>query len=290
MGINGLSPNLRPARVATDNSADPAPTPQEQAAAPAAGKPGWLAGATARAGRAISNGAGAAQGWVSKSINTVEKGTEQAGTVPHYVTSVVGGFADGVSGMVTGTAKLAGGTLQLADAATRGELAATAKTVAQNPGAVGRALVNQAIDAVKENPGHAIGQVESLVVPGLIGKLAKAGDAAEVAAQTGKSVEALMAGLANATKPQDFIEAIGKISRPEDMQALATKFISTDGGRLPPSIVTENMRWDAMDNLKTLVFKQGHGRPDLEHEWVASINRAGNASAAVPWRYMMEPF
>ena len=138
-------------------------------------------GLVARVGKFIDEESGGAQGWISKKVDQAEKGTERWGSVGHFGTSVLGGLAKGLTEMVTGTVGLAGKGLELTDEGYRNEVGKDLAAVAEHPGQVLKGAAHGIAQAVKDNPGDALGQALSFLAPGAATKLAAAGKLAKVA-------------------------------------------------------------------------------------------------------------
>jgi hypothetical protein len=296
MGIKISGPGVR-GTTTSSIGAEKEPATGDAAPAPAS-RQGWLANATARTGRALSDGAQATQEWVEKNVGAMERASEASGSVAHFSTSFAGGLVDGLSGMMTGTVGLAGGALQLADAKTRADVADTMRQIAAQPGAVANALTDDVVQSAADNPGHMVGQIASCFTPGAVAKLAEFGRAGQVAdglnaaakeaegakvadvakvaegtTPAPRTVEQILADLGNATTQREFAQSMSQISNPDDMRALADTFMKKATEFFPGGSPAE-AREDAMNRLKDWAWDSRFAPRDASRTWHTAINVA----------------
>jgi peptidoglycan hydrolase-like protein with peptidoglycan-binding domain len=177
-------------------------------------------GVFARVGKFINDEADGAQGWISKKVDQAEKGSQSWGSVGHFGTSVVGGLAKGLTEMVTGTVGLAGKGLELTDETYRKEAGKDLAAVVEHPGQVLKGVAHGIAQAVKDNPGDALGQAVSFLAPGAAAKLAGVGKVAK-AAELGETAVKEAGTLAKGVSAERLAE-VRTLARDAELQARYT--------------------------------------------------------------------
>jgi hypothetical protein len=204
-------PRIKPARLRDEDPTEKKAAAPPPAVAPEEKSQGWLASAatnTAWVGQKITAGSRYVQSAIDSGISTAEKAVEPPlnGIDPlrstlHLGTSLVGGAVSGLTGMVTGLVAGAGGLAQLADADTRAYAGNALKSALSHPGETLGAVGKNLLNAVAENPAHALGYAASFAVPGLgAAKLIGLGRAGEAAAGAEKVVAGAEKAVANTEK------------------------------------------------------------------------------------------